>query len=793
MDAQYVAKDIDPKDVGTPDEWVPRDPRLIRLTGKHPFNCEPPLDLCYDQGFITPPAIHYVRNHGHAPQIKWEDHRLTIDGLVDTPTTFTMDQLVNDFTDIVTTLPVTLVCAGNRRKEQNMTKKTIGFSWGPCAHATSNWTGIRLCDMLQRLGVDRSKARHVCMVGFEELPNGRYGTSIPMSLAMDPSNDVLISWQMNGIHLTPDHGYPLRIIIPGWIGGRMIKWVTNITVTEEPSDNYYHFFDNRIMPPHVDAELAKAEGWWYKPEYLFNQLNINSAVAHPWHDAFVGADEEAYLIRGYAYSGGGAKVTRVEISFDNCQTWQLCDCRWPEEERSYAPKLHDKYWCWMFWEYKVDMVNMLQVPEFQIRAWDATNNTQPEKLTWNLMGMGNNPVFRVKCHPERREGKLGIRFEHPTRAGPTKGGWMDRVVPEAAPVAEAPKEKAEELKSISWQEVSKHTTEDSVWFVVDKKVYDATSYLKDHPGGAQSIVMNGGMDASEDFNAIHSTAAKAMLKDYLIGAVTGDEVSRTDTEVQANVALNPTKWIPFELIEKEYLSRDVVRLRFALQSPQHRFGLPVGYHAFMRCKVDGETVVRAYTPTSSDDDLGFFELVIKIYFAKENPRFPDGGKMSQWFHRLELGQSLEVKGPMGHFEYKGMGKCELHGKEYTLKKIGLMAGGTGITPCLQVLKAIAKNPEDKTEAHLLFANKTPDDVICRDMLDELAKHSNIHVWYTVDSAPEGWQYSTGFISPEMIKERLFGPGENCLVGMCGPPPMYKFACIPGLEKLGFNEADYFQF
>ena len=68
MDITYVTKDIDGKDVGTPDEWVPRDPRLIRLTGKHPFNCEPPLDLCYDQGFLTPPAIHYVRNHGHCPR-----------------------------------------------------------------------------------------------------------------------------------------------------------------------------------------------------------------------------------------------------------------------------------------------------------------------------------------------------------------------------------------------------------------------------------------------------------------------------------------------------------------------------------------------------------------------------------------------------------------------------------------------------------------------------------------------------------------------------------------------------
>lgn len=795
MNPDWVAVGIDPKDVGTPDDWVPRDPRLIRLTGKHPFNCEPPLPLCYEQGFLTPPAIHYVRNHGHAPNLKWGEHTLTVEGLVKTPTTWHMDDLIKQFAEKETTLPVTLVCAGNRRKEQNMTKKTIGFNWGPCAVATSQWTGIRLADLLEFCGVDLEKGLHVCMHGQEDLPNGKYGTSIPMSLVMDRSNDVIVAYKMNGIDLTPDHGYPLRVIIPGWIGGRMIKWMTHIIVSDIPSDNYYHFFDNRILPPHVDAELAKAEGWWFKSEYLFNALNINSAPAYPAHDEFVPLSVEKYLIRGYAYSGAGKRITRVELSFDDCKTWKLANCRWPEQEHSYAPKRYGKYWCWMFWEFEVDMVDLLQCPEWCLRAWDESNNTQPEKLTWNLMGMGNNPVFRTKIHPERREGQgMGLRFEHPTIAGPTKGGWMNRdtgeePAPVAAPVASTG-------KVFSWAEIKEHTTADSAWFVVDGKVYDATKYLADHPGGAESIIMNAGKDATEDFITIHSTKARAMLADYLIGDADGPEPEGSAVEEDdKGIALNPTKWRSMPLIEKEEKTRDVLRLRFALPSPQHKFGLPVGYHAFLRLEDDGEKVIRAYTPTSSDDDLGFFELIIKVYFANEHPRFPAGGKMSQLFHKMKVGDTIDVKGPVGHFEYKGMGNVVLHGVERKVKKIGLMAGGTGITPCLQVLMAISKNMDDDTEAHLIFANKSPADIFLKEELDALAaKCKNINVWYTVDDAPEGWAYGKGFINADMVKEKLFGPEEaGVIFGMCGPPPMYKFACIPALQTLGFKEEDYFQF
>merc|ERR1719311_1829208 len=111
----------------------------------------------------------------------------------------------------------------------------------------------------------------------------------------------------NGEKLRPDHGFPLRLIIPGYIGGRMIKWLNEITVTTEESDNFFHFNDNRVLPEHVTAEIANAEGWWYKPDFIINELNINSAIASPDHQELLpirGGGEQKFKVQGYAYSGG---------------------------------------------------------------------------------------------------------------------------------------------------------------------------------------------------------------------------------------------------------------------------------------------------------------------------------------------------------------------------------------------------------------------------------------------------------------------------------------------------------
>ncbi|PON67775.1 Eukaryotic molybdopterin oxidoreductase [Trema orientale] len=252
----------DPRDDGTADSWIERNPSMIRLTGKHPFNSEPPLSRLMHHGFITPVPLHYVRNHGPVPRASWADWAVEVTGLVKRPARFTMDQLVNEFPS--REFAATLVCAGNRRKEQNLVKQTIGFNWGAAGISTSVWRGVPLRALLKRVGImsRRSGALNVCFEGAEDLPGGggsKYGTSLRTELAMDPSRDIVLAYMQNGDVLAPDHGFPVRMIIPGFIGGRMVKWLKRIIVTTQESDSYYHYKDNRVLPSHVDAELANAE------------------------------------------------------------------------------------------------------------------------------------------------------------------------------------------------------------------------------------------------------------------------------------------------------------------------------------------------------------------------------------------------------------------------------------------------------------------------------------------------------------------------------------------------------
>lgn len=131
------------EDLKTPDNHVPRDPRLIRLTGIHPFNVEAPLSALYDEGFLTSQDLFYVRNHGAVPEVDdatildWE---FSVEGLVKNPITMTLRDLISNYEQI--TVPITLVCAGNRRKEQNQVRKSKGFSWGAAGVSNALWTGV---------------------------------------------------------------------------------------------------------------------------------------------------------------------------------------------------------------------------------------------------------------------------------------------------------------------------------------------------------------------------------------------------------------------------------------------------------------------------------------------------------------------------------------------------------------------------------------------------------------------------------------------------------------------------
>ncbi|OQR94360.1 NADH-cytochrome b5 reductase [Achlya hypogyna] len=270
----------------------------------------------------------------------------------------------------------------------------------------------------------------------------------------------------------------------------------------------------------------------------------------------------------------------------------------------------------------------------------------------------------------------------------------------------------------------------------------------------------------------------------------------------ALVTLKADETVMLKLIEKESLSPDTRRFRLALPTPEHVLGLPVGQHISLRyTDADGKLVLRSYTPVSSDDVVGYVDLVVKVYFKNVHPKFPDGGKMSQYLENMAIGDSIEVSGPKGKLTYVGKGVCHFKHrvKDTTVevrkaKKIGMIAGGTGITPMLQVIRYALRDPSETTEFHILFANQTENDILLRDELDAMARdHKNVKVWYTLDRPGDNWAYSSGFVNKEMLAAHMPAPGDDTQIFMCGPPPMLKFAVLPALEELGYTAPMLFTF
>ncbi|PWA71255.1 nitrate reductase [Artemisia annua] len=781
---------FDSQDVDTADHWIKRNPSMIRLTGKHPFNSEPPMNKLMQHGFITPAPIHYVRNHGAVPNATWEDWTVEICGLVKRPASFTMTQLVQDFPS--RELPVTLVCSANRRKEQNMTKQTLGYNWGAGAISTSVWKGVPLFQILKRCGIYSRKkgALYVCFEGAEDLPGGggsKYETSIRIEMAMDPTRDIILAYMQNGENLAPDHGFPVRMILPGFTAGRMVKWLKRIIVTTLESENFYHFKDNRVFPSFVDEELANSEGWWYKPESVIYQLNTNSVITTPCHEEILPINartiEEPYTIRGFAYS---------EVTMDGGVTWSLCSLDHKEKPNKYG-----KYWCWCFWSLEVEVLDLLNVKEIAVRAWDETLNTQPEKLNWNLLGMMNNCWFRVKtnmCKPHKEE--IGIVFEHPIQPGNQSGGWMARenqleiAHPTLKKRVSSPSMNTTS-KTFSMSDVEKHNSADSAWIVVHGHVYDCMSFLKEHPGGIDSILINAGTDCTEEFDAIHSERAKKRLEEYRIEELitmgyNSDSAASSPTR---NIALIPREKILCKLISKTLVTHDSRLFRFALPAPDQVLGLPVGKHISLYARIDDELCKRAYTPISDIDEVGYFELLVKIYFKGVEPKFPNGGLISQYLESMAIGSSIEIKGPFGHIEYMGNGMFSVQGKQKFATKLAMFAGGTGITPIYQVMQAILKDPNDKTKMYVVYANRTEDDILLRGELDAWAEKykDRVTVWYVISkSIRKGWKYSEGHINEDIMREHIPEFSEDTLALACGPPPMIQFVINPNLEKMSYD-------
>ncbi|KAM5584837.1 hypothetical protein ABKV19_004277 [Rosa sericea] len=180
--------------------------------------------------------------------------------------------------------------------------------------------------------------------------------------------------------------------------------------------------------------------------------------------------------------------------------------------------------------------------------------------------------------------------------------------------------------------------------------------------------------------------------------------------------LDPEKFKEFKLVKRTQLSHNVAKFKFALPTATSVFGLPIGQHISCRGRDSlNEEVIKAYTPTTLDTDVGYFELVIKMY-----PQ----GRMSHHFRVMSEGDYLAVKGPKGRFKYQ----------PNQVRAFGMLAGGTGITPMFQVARAIMENPSDRTNVHLIYGNVTYEDILLKEELDNLAINfpNRFNIYYVLN-------------------------------------------------------------
>ncbi|KAJ5917698.1 Eukaryotic molybdopterin oxidoreductase [Penicillium verhagenii] len=809
-------------DKGTPDSHVPRDPRLIRLTGIHPFNVEPPLSALYKEGFLTSPELFYVRNHGPVPQVRDEDipnWELSIEGLVETPITLSFRDILQKYDQITT--PITLVCAGNRRKEQNTVRKSKGFSWGPAGLSTALWTGPMMADIL-RSAKPLRKAKYVCMEGADKLPNGYYGTSVKLNLAMDFNRGIMLAHKMNGEDLRPDHGRPLRAVVPGQIGGRSVKWLKKLIVTEAPSENWYHIYDNRVLPTMVSPEMAAQDTkWWTDERYAIYDLNVNSVAAFPEHEEVLDLTTagSTYTAKGYAYAGGGRRITRVDISLDKGKSWRLANIEYAEDKyRDFEGDLfggkvdmwkRESCFCWSFWSLEIPVSDLESSDALLVRAMDDGMMVQPRDMYWSVLGMMNNPWFRVTI---TKEGKR-LKFEHPThpaRAGGwmekakkaggdlTNGNWGEKIegeVPvEPEPVKEINMKKEGLSRVIDLQELKANSSAEKPWFVVSGEVYDGTGFLEGHPGGAISITSSAGLDVSEDFLAIHSETAKLMMPEYHIGTLDKaslESLNSDSTAVSAeprSIFLQSRSWAKMKLSEVKNVSWDTKIFVFDLEHDGQSLGLPIGQHLMIKVPdpTNKEAIIRSYTPISDTNVKGKMELLVKIYFPTGN--IP-GGKMTMALDALVVGAEIDCKGPTGRFEYLGNGRVTISGKERKVRSFKMICGGTGLTPIFQVLRAVMLDHQDPTTCVVLDGNRLEEDILCRAELDAYVAVDSrkCTVVHTLSKASDKWVGRRGRISEELIKEYA-APGEDSMAIICGPEAMEKSARKILLDQ-GWAESD----
>ena len=388
-----------------------RDPSLI-VHSQKPFNAETqPEDL---EPFITPNSKFYVRNHLWTPAGDEPSHTLRVELPSGDEKAYTLTDLQTKFPTI--TITASLQCCGNRRRHMSSSSRsTQGLPWSVGGISTATWTGVRLRDILSDAGLNVTdpdpSAQHVQFTGAEA-----YGASIPLDKAVSRSGDTILAFAMNGAPLPRDHGFPLRAIVPGTTAARSVKWLSGIRVSDEESQSQWQQRDYKCFGPNQGPEDVD---WASAP--AIQETPVQSAItcvreisAHESHERerlrVYGLEEDAIRVTGYAISGGGRRIVRVDVSADDGRTWDqavLLAAPGGDEgigigavgekgKRKGLPAGGGKAWAWTRWEWIVP--KRLAGRVFVVKAVDEAYNVQPDSFEaqYNFRGMLANAWHRVK-------------------------------------------------------------------------------------------------------------------------------------------------------------------------------------------------------------------------------------------------------------------------------------------------------------------------------------------------------------------------------------------------------------
>jgi DMSO/TMAO reductase YedYZ molybdopterin-dependent catalytic subunit len=349
----------------SPEDLVlkPTPPELFFDYGS---NKEMRWEQLYQRGYVVPNALFFVRNHTRTPRIELSTWRLRVEGSgVLRPLALTYDELLA--MPSVSVLR-SIECAGNGRSffEVAYGKKPQGTQWKLGAIGVAEWTGVPLSTILDRAGLKRS-ARDVMPQGLDDLLVRR-----PMSITKALAEDTIVAYAMNGDPLPPDHGFPVRVLTPGWIGVANIKWVGRIEVSEE------------ALYSHWNTETYVLIGPDYRPTPpahgpMLSSQSVKSALELAWDGSLPAG---RHLIRGRSWSPFGT-IAKVEYSLDQGHTWQQARLREPNIAQA-----------WVRWDFDWDAAPGRYV--IRVRATDAQGYTQPDRVPWNEQGYLYNAVL---AHP----------------------------------------------------------------------------------------------------------------------------------------------------------------------------------------------------------------------------------------------------------------------------------------------------------------------------------------------------------------------------------------------------------